>query len=490
MSLLGTSRGGSAVGIDIGSNLIKVVEAKPGKDGIQITALGVAPTPPGTLENDTIVDPQRLGQAIRELLKDSKISSNKSISSVSGQSSVIVRIIELPKMTKEELEKTMQWEVERHVPFSANEVVMDFQPIERPVAVIDDQNMEVLLAVAQQNAINTHVETLFAAGLDPVAIEVEPVAACRALLNDNDGTNDSIAIVNIGAAGTEIGIYQHGLLAFPRTVPLAGDTLSRAISDTLNISIEDAERIKREKAVVMPERASHFSPASMIPGLGDFQEDDATIGLAAPANDDSGMGGMGGMDFGFIPGLGFTDSPEPANPAAQTSSGLPEFDIDLNSSSSDTSSAMDFDLGLGDDLSTDSPRSFSPGLNTGYSSGFDTDTTSAFGATQSNELSKEQIFDAMAPVLMDLIAEIRRSLDYYMSKFQGQPDKILLCGGTAKMEGLTQLVQNELGIPTILANPLKNVTVFSSTLSKDYLEEVATIFPVSLGLAIRDMIGE
>lgn len=481
MSLVANTRAGSTVGIDIGSHLIKVVEAKPGKDGIQITALGVAPTPPGALENDTIVDPQRLGQAIRDLMKESRISTNKSVSSVSGQSSVIVRIIELPKMTKEELDKTMQWEVERHVPFSASEVIMDFQQIERPVPITDDQNMEVLLAVAQQDVINKHVQTLFAAGLDPVAIEVEQVAISRALLNPaNPGKNDSVIIINIGSVGTEIGIYQHGLLAFPRTVPLAGDTITRAISDTLGITTEEAERIKVERAVVMPERASYFSAGSMMPGIDGYQDDDSTAGFAAQPME------TGGMDLGFIPGLGFSDAPvEPSGEQGQPIGAAPDFDIDVNGAAP-IAPSLDFDLGLGDDISSSQPRSFAPGLNTATSS----DAGVNAGTTQPGELTNEQIFDAMAPVLMDLVSEVRRSLDYYSGKFQSLPDNIVLCGGTAKMQGLAQLMQNELGIPVMLANPLNNVTVSSLALSKGNLEEVATIFPLSLGLAIRDMIGE
>ena len=126
---MGKSHGGPTVGINIGTSLIKVVEARPGKDGPQITALGVAPTPPGAIDNEVIVDPQTLGQAIRRLLSESGISCKKCVSSVAGQSSVVVRIIEVPKMTRQELAETMKWEVERHVPFAANEVIMDFQPV-------------------------------------------------------------------------------------------------------------------------------------------------------------------------------------------------------------------------------------------------------------------------------------------------------------------------------------------------------------------------
>ncbi|MCL6630965.1 MAG: pilus assembly protein PilM, partial [Armatimonadetes bacterium] len=257
MAIAVKSKTGPTIGIDIGSSLIKVVEARPSKGEVQITALGIAPTPPGTIENEIITDPQTLGQAIRQLLTETGISSKRCVSSVSGQSSVIVRIIEVPKMTKQELAETMKWEIERHVPFAANEVVMDFQPIERPNASPDDQNMEVLLAVAQQELINGHIEALFAAGVEPVAIDVEPLAVSRIFIDAAiDGFKDKVvAIVNVGASTTEMGIYQNGLLSFPRTLPIAGDTITRALSDGLQISLAQAERLKREKAVVLLDRA-------------------------------------------------------------------------------------------------------------------------------------------------------------------------------------------------------------------------------------------
>src|SRR2546425_71815 len=168
--------GGPTVGLDIGSQWIKVAEVAPGRGGPVVRALGSAPTPPGAMENNIIIDSQLLGLAVKKLLKDSGVGSRTSVSSVSGQSALVVRVIEVPRMSDSELAETMKWEVERHVPFAANEVIMDFQAIERADTPPDSQNMEVLLAVAQQDMIDRHVEMLFAAGLTPAAIDVEPLA--------------------------------------------------------------------------------------------------------------------------------------------------------------------------------------------------------------------------------------------------------------------------------------------------------------------------
>lgn len=498
MGLLGKSGGGPTVGIDIGTNLIKVVEARPGKDGIQITALGVAPTPPDTIENEVIVDPQTLGQAVRDLLTESGITCKRSVSSVSGQSSVVVRIIEVPKMTRQELTEAMKWEIERHVPFPASDVVMDFQPIERSSTAPDDQNMEVLLAVAQQETINSHIETLFSAGMEPAAIDVEPLAACRSLIDisNTDARQQTIAIINIGSAATELGVYQNGLLAFPRTLPIAGDAITRALSDGLNLSIQQAERLKRERAVVLLDRAVEMSSSIGMPDIqpiGGHEDSGEPLDISTPTED-----AADDSDMGFIPALSYGPDTE----SESTSSDAPDFDIDVGESPEPPKPVMDFDLSAGEEKA--SVIEIPSELDQPIENETEADDLSEPQVNdlsikeeekeeeviQPGEFSQETVFDAMMTVLNDLIAEIRRSLEYYASRFQNQPDRIMLCGGTAKLKDLDKLIESELGIPVVLANPLENVQAFSSTLSQDYLEEVAVIFPVSAGLAIRDMIGE
>src|ERR687887_172483 len=78
---------------------------------------------------------------------------------------VVEAIIPVPKMTRAELAETMKWEIERQVPFPASETVWDFQPLTPPETTPENENMQVLLAVAQEALVNAHVEALMAAGL-------------------------------------------------------------------------------------------------------------------------------------------------------------------------------------------------------------------------------------------------------------------------------------------------------------------------------------
>lgn len=242
----------AVVGLDIGADSIKVAEAKVAKDGITITNLGIAKTPEGVIDNEMVVDPTALGKAVKSLLAESGIKTKKCVSSVSGQSNVVVRVIEVPKMKPDELAETMRWEIERHVPFAIQEVEYDFHALDKPGADPDAPEMEVLLAVARQDLVNGHVQALFAAGLQPMAIDIEPLAASRALIetSSNGARSEIVAIVNIGSRSTDVGIFESGLLTFPSPpIAIAGDNLTQEIAAALGQTLDQAEIMKKEYAV-------------------------------------------------------------------------------------------------------------------------------------------------------------------------------------------------------------------------------------------------
>src|SRR5947209_13616143 len=277
--------GSPVVGLDIGSNYIKVVEARLGKDRAVVTALGVMPTPSDTVDNNVILDPVGLGAAIRKLLDQSGVKTRKVVSTIASQSALVVRIIPVPKMTRSELEETMKWEVERHVPFQPGEIIRDFQPLTRPEDVPEGGQMEVLLAVAQDGFVNQHVAALRAAGLEPVAIDIQPLALSRSLLDlssNGAGPVGQVAVVNLGANVSEIDIYRDGVLSFPRALPLAGNTFTRAISDLLGAPLDVAERLKKEYSHV-PEGAQ-LAPDTDFGANFDFATPgDQTVGFGSPA---------------------------------------------------------------------------------------------------------------------------------------------------------------------------------------------------------------
>ena len=515
--------GGSVVGLDIGSSQIKVVEMKRSGGGVEITALDFAPTPPEAVENGVIMDAQLLGKAVKDLLNKAKITAKKVVSSVGGQGSVVVRVIEVPQMKPAELEETMKWEVERQVPFNANESIVDFKKIERPEGYAEGQNMDVLLAVAQQDMIDRHVEMLFAAGLKPSAIDVEPLAGGRALLELTPDygamPGHTVAVVNIGAQNTDVAIFRDKLLAFPRALPLAGDNFTRAIGEALGVDIPSAEAYKREYAEVIfgqEQQDNPFSGGDTGNFGGGFMDFGAPpVDTFAPVTEEPAAppitpAGSGKMPFDFST-PGDEAAPEPAasapmpfdlsgeapapeaSPSFMTASptieaepepeprspfGTPApspFDVTNQFASA---SAPDFN-----------PNAYDPNAASPYGQNLPVPAPASHSGDPARDAMRIQVFNAIAPVLAELVQEIRRSIDFYRGRsIDPTIHEMLLTGGTAKIPNLAAFLEAELGIPTRVANPLQSVQISTKNYSQGHLDDIAPMFPVSIGLGARDLV--
>jgi type IV pilus assembly protein PilM len=100
---------------------------------------------------------------------------------------------------------------------------------------------------------------------------------------------------------------------------------------------------------------------------------------------------------------------------------------------------------------------------------------------------RREIFDALLPVLGEFAGEVRRSIDYFRSRYPNDTlDQIILCGGSARIPNLDQFLQSDLGVTTVVANPFAGVNVSSRQISSERLQEIAPAFAVAVGLATRD----
>jgi type IV pilus assembly protein PilM len=108
------------------------------------------------------------------------------------------------------------------------------------------------------------------------------------------------------------------------------------------------------------------------------------------------------------------------------------------------------------------------------------------------EKKKGKIFEALVPVLVDLVQQIKKYLDYYQAHayLSGLPpdgkkvQKIILCGGGANLKGLTEFLNLELKIPVELANPWINIFDQKKEI-KGLSFEKSLSFTTAIGLAQR-----
>ncbi|MEO6906865.1 MAG: type IV pilus assembly protein PilM, partial [Abditibacteriaceae bacterium] len=251
-----TFKSGSVLGINIGTDSIKAVELTAKGSSYAVTGVAIAPTPPDSIANGVVMSVNVLADAVKELIAPFK--SRKVVTSVAGTGEVIVRIIEVPTMTDAELQENIKTDLDRYIPFPPSEVQWDAAAMRDLPMDPSSSNMDVLLVAARHELIELHLQLLNAIKIDPRAIDVEPLAAARALsgsLSENNikiDYNDVCAVLNIGASSTEISILRGDELVFTRTVPMGGNMITQALADNLNLTRMDAEHLKREKADASP----------------------------------------------------------------------------------------------------------------------------------------------------------------------------------------------------------------------------------------------
>jgi len=468
------------LGLDIGTQLIKVAEVRTSRGQAQVLNIGIRPTPPEVISNGVIIDPQTLGTAIKSLLATQGIRTRQVVLSVAGQSSLVVRPIEVPKMSRDDLAETMKWEVERHIPFAVSEVVMDYQPLVEPETLPESQqNMEVLLAVAQEDMINAYLQTLEVADLRPVAFDIEPLAASRSLIDieaeKQNAYQETIALVNVGATNTDITIIREGLLSFTRTIPLAGDSITNAISEGLGIDINEAERLKREWGTLMVGQPLGEMPAPEPAALPQAPS------MQAPPTPvlDSDLEATQVV------------RPEAAQPEGEATEApaAPVFDL-----SSEIEDALPkrrpprqiFDLSV-EETETPPPEEAAPAEPGAEPTPAAVVPVSFSASTGGDEGTVRRVYEAMMPTMTELVGEIRRSIEYYRTRYpNSNVDRVVLLGGTARLEHLPEFLANELAIPVTVGNPFTPMSFLPPGYSERYLREVACLFPIAVGLGMRE----
>jgi Tfp pilus assembly PilM family ATPase len=100
---------------------------------------------------------------------------------------------------------------------------------------------------------------------------------------------------------------------------------------------------------------------------------------------------------------------------------------------------------------------------------------------------QELIYNAISPRLFELAGEIARSVEFLMSQRQDViVDEVYLLGGGSLLKDLDKFLQTQLGVPVVRLNPFKymDASPVTSRMGRDYVEQVAPVFAVAVGLAL------
>lgn len=341
---------GTLVGLDVGSHSIKVVELARAGGRFRLARSAVVPTPPGGLVEGAPGDPKVLGPAIRRAFEQAGVRNRRVNTALSGRA-VVVREIRLPNMPDEELAQAVRFEAERYLPAGTRDAAVDFQVLER-VQEGQTTRLDVLFVAARRELVDGFTAALQQAGVTPEVLEVTSFALMR--LFQDEARDGAVVLADLGAESSDILVVHKGRLRLARTVPVAGNALTRAVAGLLGLEPEAAQAAKEERGVAVT------SPGAL------------------------------------------------------------------------------------------------------------TDPTAA------------RIAEAIVPVLGDILTEVRRSMDYFYSRWAGEPvRKVILTGGTARLQNIAAVFADELNVPTEVGDTFRVVAGDGRD------QALAPVLATAVGLALR-----
>ena len=229
--------------LDIGSHTIRLCELTPTKTGYQLTKY---------IQREVLKDPaldeeQRRAQrvhALKSILAEAKVRSRRVVFGVPGRS-VFTRTRALPPVPEHKVTQIVRYEIQQQIPFSLDQIALDYQVVDRT----ETGGYEVLMLAIKVDVVEKELEILRDVKRSVHVVDVCPLAAYNWMKHAGWGgeSDDCVALLDMGAATTDIIIEREGLFRFTRPLNLGGNDITAAISKEFGLNFLDSEKLKRQR---------------------------------------------------------------------------------------------------------------------------------------------------------------------------------------------------------------------------------------------------
>ena len=238
------------IGVDISSSSIKMVElAEAGKNQCRLECYAIESVPREAVVDGNIVNLDVVADCVRRAWKrmGSKV---KNAAVALPAAAVITKKIVVPAgLREEEMEMQVETEANQYIPFSLDEVNLDFQVLGAAPGG-DGGEVELLIAASRKEKVEDRVAAVEAAGMKAVVMDVETyatqTAADRIIAQlPNGGRDRAVAVIDIGSTMMHINVLLNEESVYMREQAFGGNQLTQEIQRRYSLSAEEAEIAKR-----------------------------------------------------------------------------------------------------------------------------------------------------------------------------------------------------------------------------------------------------
>lgn len=237
------------LGLDLGSYSIKAIEILNTFKTYKVTAFHEVVMP--EIEG---VDPRAVGTtAIRQLFAENEIDVDRTYTAMLGLH-VSMRVLQLQNVKKRNIPSVVQNELESQAPFAIEDTVIDQQILET-----NDGVTTVLAVMCLKDHVEAYLNGLKDCNIEPKVIDVdylsfmnlvpfldfetEPVGSLGEVRKQAEVAGSRL-ILDVGHAKTSIVLFTDGKIVSARTVRLGGRFFTEYLQKSLNVSFNEAQRLK------------------------------------------------------------------------------------------------------------------------------------------------------------------------------------------------------------------------------------------------------
>lgn len=247
---------GSVVGIDIGATGVRAVEVAAQGKSLQVRRAGAVPLAPGAVVGGAIKDVAAVTTALKLLYRKNRFSTRKVATVVGADPNVLIRPAQIAHAKSDTDMAALALAAANEVlPVDVNSQYVGHHVVGVTTKHNEDGSAvpmaEIALVSADRAVIDALVKAVEDAGLIPTSIDAEAFALSRFVNKASSGPNRIDVIAHIGAHTIDVIGVTDGQPAFQRSMhEFAGDRVTDAITDYLQVPRDDAEDIKTGKKQV------------------------------------------------------------------------------------------------------------------------------------------------------------------------------------------------------------------------------------------------
>ena len=224
--------------IDFGTHSLKLVYIVQKGNSWELKNIGSIQTPQDVLNSYKEEHKAQLIEAIKTLVSEAKVPIRE-VAVALPENAVFSRVLTIPKVSNEEVNDAVYWQLKQFLPYPIEDVQSDFTPL----SVEASGQRKMLAVAAPKKLVELYVDILEKAGLIPVAIESETLSIIRSIKYAHD-VKDAV-ILDFGSNSTDMAIMKDGELFFSQSIATGSDLLTKALVNEFQLSYAQAEEYKR-----------------------------------------------------------------------------------------------------------------------------------------------------------------------------------------------------------------------------------------------------